>query len=357
MPNRKPLGYDVGYPGRADNAAGAGRTERHAQGVPSTARGFDMQSSRQAKLDPEALRTFVTVAQLRSFSAAADMLHKTTSAISYRIKTLEDSMGTALFQRTTRSVTLTPSGEILLEKASQIFEWLQTLPEELKQVSDGVEPHFTLVVNNLLYDASAIATLLAHLHERFPYVVLKVRRAVYMGVWDELLHNGGQMAIGAPGFHTINDDFVTEPLGVINWVFVVAPGHPLAATPGPLGHEVLRRFPAVNVEDTSQRLMKRTAWRLPGQQELLVPDMHAKVACHLRGLGVGFLPAASARELLRLHHLVERPVSAGRSPSPLSLAWRRRGEGKVTAHLRELCRLRDERMLPFFAALDPVPSD
>lgn len=305
------------------------------------------------QIDAEALHTFVTVAQLRSFSAAADLLHKTTSAISYRIKALEDSVGTPLFQRTTRSVTLTPSGEVLLERASQMFEWLQMLPEELKQVSDGIEPHFTLVVNNLLYHAGATAALLAHLAERFPHAAFEVRRAVYMGVWDELIHNGGQMALGVPGFHTINDDFVTEPLGVVNWVFVVAPHHPLASAPAPLGNDLLRRFPAVNIRDTSHRLTKRTAWKLSGQKEFLVPDLDAKVACHRQGLAVGFLPRPVARDLMQMNQLVERPVAVGRSPSPLALAWRRGGAGKITAHLRELCVSRDALVLPLFAAMDP----
>jgi LysR family transcriptional activator of the allD operon len=305
------------------------------------------------QIDAEALHTFVTVARLRSFSAAAGLLHKTTSAISYRIKALEDSVGTPLFQRTTRSVALTPSGEVLLERASQIFEWLQTLPEELQQVRDGIEPHFTLVVNNLLYQAGAIAALLAHLAERFPQAVFEVRRAVYMGVWDEMVHNGGHLALGVPGFHTINDDFETEALGVVNWVFVVAPQHPLASAPAPLGNALLRRYPAVNVQDTSHRLSKRTAWRLSGQQEFLVPDLDAKVACHRRGLGVGFLPAPVARALMQAQQLVARPVAVGRSPSPLALAWRRRGAGKITAHLRALCAARDALLLPLLAALDP----
>lgn len=304
------------------------------------------------QIDAEALHTFVTVAQLRSFSAAADLLHKTTSAISYRIKALEDSLGTLLFQRTTRSVTLTPSGEVLLERASQMFEWLQTLPQELKQVRDGIEPHFTLVVNNLLYDADAIASLLAHLVGRFPHASFEIRRAVYMGVWDEMIHNGGQMAFGVPGFHTINDDFVTQPLGVINWVFVVAPRHPLASAPAPLGNNLLRRYPAVNIRDTSHRLAKRTAWKLPGQQEFLVPDLDAKVACHRQGLAVGFLPGPVARALVESDQLVERPVAVGRSPSPLALAWRRNGAGKITAHLRELLVSRDALVLPLFARLD-----
>jgi LysR family transcriptional regulator, transcriptional activator of the allD operon len=319
-----------------------------------------MPVSRQPKLDPESLRTFVTVAQLRSFSAAAELLHKTTSAVSYRIKTLEDSIGTPLFERTTRSVALTSSGEVLLDKASQIFEWLETLPEELKQVSSGIEPQFTLVVNNLLYDSQALADLLADLHTRFAHTAFKVRQAVYMGVWDELMHRGGHLALGVPGFHTINDEFLTEPLGVVNWVFVVAKGHPLAALEEPLSNEQLRRYPAVNVEDTSQQLHKRTAWRLPGQQEMIVPDLRAKIECHVKGLGVGFLPARVVRTPAYQSMLVELRVSAGRSPSPLALAWRRQGAGKVSAYVRSLFGSGSRLAAQFCGALDsaatPLPD-
>lgn len=311
-----------------------------------------MTAPRQPKLDPESLRTFVTVAQLRSFSAAAELLHKTTSAVSYRIKTLEDSIGAPLFERTTRSVALTASGELLLEKASQIFQWLETLPAELKQVSDGIEPQFVIVVNNLLYQAPAVAEFVAHLHQRFEHTAFKVRQAVYMGVWDELLHRGGHFAIGVPGFHTINDDFLTEPLGVINWVFAVARGHPLATADEPITNDVLRRFPAINVEDTAQHLDKRTAWRLTGQQELIVPDLAAKFECHLRGLGVGFLPARTVRAPISQGLLVERVVSAERSPSPLALAWRRQGAGQISRYVRSLFETGHHLASQFCSALD-----
>lgn len=308
-------------------------------------------------IDPEALRTFIAVAQLRSFSAAAQLLSKTTSAVSYRVKSLEDHLGVQLFQRTTRSVSLTPAGELLLEKASQIFEWLAGLPEELKQVRDGVEIQFTLIINNLLYDAEALGLLLTHLHDRFPFTKLKVRWAVYMGVWDMMLHGGGQFAIGAPGFHTISDDFVAEPLGIINWVFVVAPGHPLTRVEEPLLDDHLRLYHVINIEDTSISLSKRTAWRLPGQPEILVPDLPAKMACHVQGLGVGFLPVIVAQEALASNRLVERAVVSARSPSPQSLAWRRKGAGKVTEHLRALCHARDPLVAPFLRALDQDPVD
>jgi LysR family transcriptional activator of the allD operon len=62
--------------------------------------------------------TFVAVAKLRSFSAAAEMLHKTTSAILH-IKTLEESVGTPLFKRTTGRVKLTPAARFCPRKRAR----------------------------------------------------------------------------------------------------------------------------------------------------------------------------------------------------------------------------------------------
>jgi LysR family transcriptional activator of the allD operon len=307
---------------------------------------------RLPNLDFETIRTFAVVAHLRSFSAAAARLHRTTSAVSYRIKSLEDGIGTPLFVRTTRTVTLTPAGKVLLEKANQLFEWLQDLPEELRQVGEDIEPHFTLVINNLLYEPNAVASLLSHLYQAFPHTEFEVRYAVYMGVWEEMLHNGGHLAIGAPGFHTIDNDFDTRPLGIINWAFVVPPDHPLAKTPGPLTNDDVRRFPAINVQDTSHRLIKRVAWKLSGQKEMLVPDMRAKLACHLQGFGVGFLPTTMVGELLQKRKLVQRTLVQERSPSPLSLVWRRQSAGKVCKHLRDLCVSSAPLVSPLLAPMD-----
>ncbi|MCT8268005.1 MULTISPECIES: HTH-type transcriptional activator AllS [Afifella] len=303
-------------------------------------------------LDLEAIRTFVAVARLKSFSAAAQHLHRTTSAISYRIKALEDRVGTPLFVRTTRQVTLTSAGMVLLEKATQIFEWLEELPDELRQVGDNVEPHFKLVINNLLYDAGAAAELLDNLSRAFPYTEFELRLAVYMGVWDELLHNGGHMALGAPGFHTINDDFRTHALGTIHWVFVVSPEHPLTQVPEPLSDDDLRRFPAINVQDTAIRLVKRVAWKLSGQKELLVPDLQTKLLGHLTGAGIGFLPEVMVREHLRAGRLVARRVVHPRSSSPLSLVWRQGTTGRVCSHLQELFVRKADVVAPMLRNVD-----
>jgi LysR family transcriptional activator of the allD operon len=121
-----------------------------------------------AMLDPETLRTFVSVAETGSFSRAAEKLYKTTATISYRIKLLEDNTGVALFSRTTRSVLLTPAGMHLLAQAREWLGWIDSMPGELQQINDGVERQVNIVVNNLMYDPQAIARLLAWLTQRYP---------------------------------------------------------------------------------------------------------------------------------------------------------------------------------------------
>ncbi|HBN2224270.1 TPA: HTH-type transcriptional activator AllS [Escherichia coli] len=278
--------------------------------------------------DPETLRTFIAVAETGSFSKAAERLCKTTATISYRIKLLEENTGVALFFRTTRSVTLTAAGEHLLSQARDWLSWLESMPSELQQVNDGVERQVNIVINNLLYNPQAVAQLLAWLNERYPFTQFHISRQIYMGVWDSLLYEGFSLAIGVTGTEALANTFSLDPLGSVRR-FVMAADHPLANVEEPLTEAQLRRFPAVNIEDSARTLTKRVAWRLPGQKEIIVPDMETKIAAHLAGVGIGFLPKSLCQSMIDNQQLVSRVIPTMRPPSPLSLAWRKFGSGKA----------------------------
>ena len=68
-----------------------------------------------------ALRTFEAVARLKSFTKAADELSVTRAAVSHQIKNLEEYVGFSLFKRHTRSISLTPAGEVALPKLREGF--------------------------------------------------------------------------------------------------------------------------------------------------------------------------------------------------------------------------------------------
>ena len=279
--------------------------------------------------DPETLRTFIAVAETGRFSKAAERLCKTTATISYRIKLLEENTGVALFFRTTRSVTLTAAGEHLLSQARDWLSWLESMPSELQQVNDGVERQVNIVINNLLYNPQAVAQLLAWLNERYPFTQFHISRQIYMGVWDSLLYEGFSLAIGVTGTEALANTFSLDPLGSVQWRFFMAADHPLANVEEPLTEAQLRRFPAVNIEDSARTLTKRVAWRLPGQKEIIVPDMETKIAAHLAGVGIGFLSKSLCQSMIDNQQLVSRVIPTMRPPSPLSLAWRKFGSGKA----------------------------
>src|SRR5580658_6365254 len=78
------------------------------------------------------LKTFQVAAKLQSFKAAAEELFITPSAVSHQIKTLEEQLGVALFERGVRTLTLTDAGAHYLEHVSEVFARLESATEQLK---------------------------------------------------------------------------------------------------------------------------------------------------------------------------------------------------------------------------------
>lgn len=304
-------------------------------------------------LDQETMTTFITVAECQSFSQAAKLLHKSTATISYRIKILEEYVGVQLFFRTTRIVNLTASGEYLLEHCRQWHHWLSTMPSQLRLVNEGVEQEITIAINNLLYDPDVISNLLQYLSQRFPFTRINITRHVYMGVWDSLLSNKSDIAIGVPGSESLDSGVNTLFLGKIDWVFTVSNHHPLASIDSILSDEQLRAYPTINIEDTSQTLSKRTAWLLSGQREIKVPDMQTKILCHLKGTGIGFLPASVSKPYIQNQQLIEKTIKRPRRPSPLSLAWNGTQQGEVLKTIIKLFKLQDPIIKPLLALVEP----
>lgn len=75
-----------------------------------------------ANLDIDLLRSFAAVADAGSFTAAAERVARTQSAVSVQIRRLEEIVGRRVFERTSRSLALTPAGETLLGYARRILE-------------------------------------------------------------------------------------------------------------------------------------------------------------------------------------------------------------------------------------------
>lgn len=89
-------------------------------------------------MDIDALRAFVEVAKLRSFSAAANRLHITQPAISKRIAALETDLNHTLFDRLGKEVKLTEAGEALLSQAQRILHNIEDTARSIRELSGEI---------------------------------------------------------------------------------------------------------------------------------------------------------------------------------------------------------------------------
>lgn len=99
--------------------------------------------------DLNALAVFSLVAEERSFRAAADRLGVTRSAVSQVIRRLEETMGIALVQRTTRSVSLTEAGQQLFDQVTPAIADMQAAVEETGSLNGRPRGQLRLAVSSI----------------------------------------------------------------------------------------------------------------------------------------------------------------------------------------------------------------
>jgi len=96
-----------------------------------------------------ALRLWMTVAEMGSFSRAADSLFISQPAVSKRVQELEESLGVSLLDRSGRMVRLTEAGQILYRYSQQIFAAERAAESALFQLRDLRQGHLSVGASSL----------------------------------------------------------------------------------------------------------------------------------------------------------------------------------------------------------------
>jgi DNA-binding transcriptional LysR family regulator len=119
------------------------------------------------------LRSFLAVAETLNFRRAAERLHVAQPALSLQIKGLEGELGVKLFERSTRAVTLTQAGRILLEEARVLVSGAQQAELRVRKADQGLVG--TLRLGILSAAATAwLAGILRRFHHKYPGVQLSL---------------------------------------------------------------------------------------------------------------------------------------------------------------------------------------
>lgn len=187
-------------------------------------------------VDPQLLRTFVTVVRLKSFSAAARELRYTQSAVSQQIAALEEQLGAVLLGR--RPVTPTEAGERLLAHAGPILLRLDAARADVARAA-GDPPRRLVFGASALALTAAVAAGLGQLRRRAPRLDLRVRVTRRESVATQIAT--GELELGlTDGVAAPLDPLRLADAGVLtaigvderSLVVVLPAGHPLARRPG-----------------------------------------------------------------------------------------------------------------------------
>ncbi len=279
-----------------------------------------MQKQRSA-LSPENLHLIETVARTGSMAAAARELGFVPSALTYRVRQIEDALDVLLFDRSSRRAQLTLAGTELLRAGEHLLQELDAVAQRVKRIATGWEPEFTIAA-----DAIISRPTLFELCEAF-YALgaptrLRLRSETLSGTLEAISSGQADLALGVSTESGISSLLRFERMGEVTFVFVVAPHHPLAGVEHPLTAMEIQAHRAVAVADSTQRGSGETHGLFPGQDVLTVPTMQHKLEAQLRGLGCGSLPLPLVQPYVDAGRLVLKTLDQPTRTYQPAYVWR-----------------------------------
>lgn len=292
-------------------------------------------------LSEEELALLDAIRETGSLSRAAARLDKAPSTISHAARQLEARFDALLFDRRRYRLQLTPAGHLLAEEASRLMQDVARMTQRVRQVANGWEDRLWIVTDEIL-EFELLMPVIRDFDALKSGVRLRFTHEVLSGTWEALRDGRADLVVGATNEPPAIDGLHWFELGVMEWVFAVAPRHRLAREKGPLTRERMLAERGVAVGD-SARLAPGRGYGLLGAQEVLaVPSMRAKILAQREGLGVGWVPRQRAAKLIERGELIEKATANPREPNVLYVAWR--GEHAGRALQWWIDRLREPRL-------------
>ncbi len=167
-------------------------------------------------MNSDLLRTFLEVTKTRHFGHAAENLYLTQSAVSARIKQLEENLGVQLFTRERHNILLTPAGERLLPHAENILAAWQLAMQEIGMPKQQ-NMQLALGGTSNLWD-TILQSILPKLSSKFPRLYLRTEINQSQYLVRALL--GGRLDVCAVLENLTNIDLDSHTIGTLELIMV-----------------------------------------------------------------------------------------------------------------------------------------
>ena len=268
---------------------------------------------------PESLHAFVLAAELGSFSAAARKMKKAQSAVSTAIANLEIDTDLQLFDRSSRSPTLTPAGHSLLPYARSVLLGNQEFLAKATSMSEGVEDKFCIAIEQGI-NLTPILDVLRGVSDEFPDVSIEI---LTTGPNDTAaLLKEGRATLG---LMTEQESYPTgfqfRGVGHSALVPVCAQTHPLANTDR-VAHRDLRQYRQLVLRSRSRDVPGQVG-KIKSASVWYAENPYMIIELVLRGLGWAELPSPVVRDLVRSKKLAQLEYTFQQSDAleGIDLVW------------------------------------
>ncbi|WP_299977974.1 LysR family transcriptional regulator [uncultured Pseudoteredinibacter sp.] len=176
-------------------------------------------------MDTQSLSAFCAVAELRSFSAAAQKLHLTQPAVSKRISGLEEQLDCKLFDRIGRTVDLTEAGRTLLPRANKILMEVEETRRLISDKSGEISGTLNMATSHHI-GLHRLPPVLRQFSQQYPKVKLAIDFIDSEKATDKILHGQLELAVVtlAPQKH---EKMIAQHIWHDPLICVVAQEHPL----------------------------------------------------------------------------------------------------------------------------------
>jgi DNA-binding transcriptional LysR family regulator len=290
------------------------------------------------------LRYFIAVAEERHFGRAAERLHIAQPPLSQQIRRLETELGEPLLYRTTRSVELSPAGEVLLERGREILAAADAAIDDARRAAHGEYGRLALgFTGSSTYEM--LPSLAAALSQELPGVALDLRGELLTPAQVTRLIDG-TLDLGLLRPPVRERELKIEVLRSEPLIAVLPKSHPLADSDAvPL--EQLKDEPFVTypshfrsvLHDAVEDACEAHGFKPRAAHE--VAETATLVSFVAAGLGVSLVPASVRHMTVR--GAIYRPLFKDSTQVELAAAWRRDDSRPVLARALDVIRhhLRD----------------
>jgi len=177
------------------------------------------------KIDILGVQAFVAIADKGSFQNAADSLHVTQTAITQRLRKLEDFLGVTLVERTTRSIALSQIGRDFLPQARRLLDELGDALLEIRETGKAERGDVSIACVPTV-GVQYLPRIMQEYSARYPNNRIKILDHASSAVADAVLRREAEFGINIAGAH--HPELMTMPLLEDQYVLICHEDHPLA---------------------------------------------------------------------------------------------------------------------------------